>query len=144
MKVLFDTSVLVAAMVEAHPGHRAAVSWLQRALGGEIEYLVSAHTLAELFAVLSTLPTSPRPSPGLVRQMIHENVERSARIVALTRADYSAVLREVADLGLSGGVVYDGLIARAARKAKADRLLTLNPADFLRVWPDADHLIRTP
>jgi len=29
MKVLLDTSVLVAAMVEAHPAHEKSLPWLQ-------------------------------------------------------------------------------------------------------------------
>jgi len=30
MKVLLDTSVLVAAMVEAHPAHEKSLPWLQQ------------------------------------------------------------------------------------------------------------------
>jgi predicted nucleic acid-binding protein len=144
MKVLFDTSVLVAAMVEAHARHETALPWLEKARTGEVGYFVSAHTLAELFSVLSTLPTSPRPTAAIARRLIHENVERSARVVPLGRHDYSAVLRDMADLGLCGGIVYDALIARAARKAKVERLLTLNPGDFRRVWPDGTSIIASP
>jgi predicted nucleic acid-binding protein len=50
----------------------------------------------------------------------------------------------MADLGLSGGIVYDALIARAAQKVKADRLLTLNPGDFRRVWPNGERIIASP
>ncbi len=144
MKVLFDTSILVAAMVEAHPRHEAALPWLAKARDGRVGYFVSAHSLAELFSVLTTLPTSPRPTPAIARRLIHENVERRARVVTLTRRDYSAVLRSLDELGLAGGIVYDALIARAARKAGVDRLLTLNPADFRRVWPDGAAIIVSP
>jgi predicted nucleic acid-binding protein len=47
-------------------------------------------------------------------------------------------------LELSGGAVYDSLIARAAEKAGADRLLTLNPAHFHRVWPEGAAAILPP
>jgi predicted nucleic acid-binding protein len=144
MKVLFDTSVLVAAIVESHTRHEAARLWLEQAQAGLVGYVVSAHTLAELFSVLSTLPTSPRPTPALARRLVYENVERGARVVPLSRRDYSAVLRDMADLGLSGGVVYDALVARAAQKAKVDRLLTLNPGDFRRVWPAGERIIASP
>lgn len=30
MKVLFDTSVLVAAMIESHPAHERALPWPQK------------------------------------------------------------------------------------------------------------------
>ena len=60
MNVLFDTSVLVAARVAAHPAHRRARPWLRRAKGGEVGFLVAAHTLAERYAVLTRLPTAHR------------------------------------------------------------------------------------
>ncbi|HDH87226.1 MAG: hypothetical protein DRG35_02195 [Deltaproteobacteria bacterium] len=60
MKTLFDTSVLVAAIVEPHSMHTRALPWLQRAKAGEIDFLAASHTLAELYAVLATLPLKPR------------------------------------------------------------------------------------
>lgn len=144
MKVLFDTSVLVAATIEAHPAHDRALPWLKKAKARSLDYLVASHSLAELYAVLSSLPTTPRVSPGLARRLIHENVEKLARVIPLSARDYSIVLRTMAELGLSGGAVYDVLISRAAQKAKADRLLTLNPRDFLRVWPEALDVITGP
>lgn len=144
MRVLFDTSVLVAGIVEAHPAHERALRWLARGRSGEIVPLVSAHSAAETFAVLSTMPLSPRIGPGLARQLVRENVLSVARIVALSARDYGAVIDHLADLGLSGGAVYDALIARAAVRGKADRLLTLNPKDFLRVWPGGSERIQAP
>ena len=143
MNVMLDTSVLVAAMVESHPAHDRAFPWLQRGLAGEFGYLVAAHTLAELYAVLTTLPVSPRLSPGTVWRMIHENVEREARVIPLSAADYAGVLKNMSERGLSGGAIYDALIARSAQKA-GTRLLTLNIEDFRRVWPDADQRVTAP
>ena len=134
MKVLLDTSALVAAMVEAHPAHARVVPWLEKAAAGSLELAVSAHTLAELYAVLTTLPTKPRIKPTQARTLIGRNVEDTAKIVTLTVAEYGEVLDRMTKLGLSGGVVYDALIARAAEKAGVDRLVTLNAADFRRVW----------
>jgi predicted nucleic acid-binding protein len=144
MKVLFDTSVLVAAVIEDHPEHKRCLPWLQRAHAGSLEFLVGAHSLAELYAVLSTYPARPRLSPELAARLVRENVTARARAVALAGSDYEAVVREMADLSLAGGVVYDALIARAARKAGADRLLALNPGDFQRVWPEGTDVIASP
>jgi predicted nucleic acid-binding protein len=144
LRVLFDSSVLVAAMVDAHPDHERARPWLERARAGRLEYLVAAHSLAEVYAVLSGLPTSPRISPGLAALLVEENVRKPATVVALGAADYGAVLVKLSGLGLAGGVVYDGLIARAAQKAKVDRLLTLNRGDFVRVWPEGRDVIAVP
>jgi predicted nucleic acid-binding protein len=144
VKVLFDTSVLVAAVIEAHPAHERALPWLARGRSGEVEVLVSAHSAAETYAVLSTLPLSPRIGPGLARQLVQKNVLTVARVVTLSARDYGAVIDELGDLGVAGGAVYDALIARAAAKANVDLLLTLNPKHFLRVWPAGAERIQAP
>lgn len=143
MKILFDTSVLVAAVVETHPMHERSLSWLQRARAGEFDLLVAAHTLAELYAVLTTLPLKPKISPSTAWRLVHSNIETLARVVPLSVSDYKATVKEMAELGLSG-VVYDALLARAARKSKADHLLTLNRNDFIRVWPEGERGITSP
>ncbi len=43
MKVLFDTSVLVAAMVEVHPMHGRSIPWLRRAREGRVVFLAASH-----------------------------------------------------------------------------------------------------
>jgi len=144
VRVLFDTSVLVAAIVEAHPRHAGAATWLKRAKSGEFEFLTASHSLAELYSVLSTLPSKPRISPADAWRLVQENVVASAHLIALAPADYATTLQRVSQLGLSGGVIYDALIACAAEKAGAERLLTLNAADFRRVWPGSESILLVP
>lgn len=144
MKVLFDTSVLVAAIVEPHPMHSQALPWLKQAKKKEIEFFISCHSLAELYAVLTTLPVHPRIGPQTARRLIREDIETSARIISLSSSDYIATIQQMADLGMAGGCIYDALIARAARKSNIDRLLTFNANDFIRVWPEGEGVIFTP
>ena len=144
MKVMFDTSVLVAGMVEPHPMHEQAFPWLKRARSGDLEFFVASHTLAELYAVLTTLPVSPRIQPGAAWRLIREDVINPAKVTCISPSDYGAVIRRVADLGLSGGIIYDAIITKAAQKAQVDRILTLNPDDFTRVWPEGASLISLP
>jgi predicted nucleic acid-binding protein len=120
VRVLFDTSVLVAAMVEAHPRHSGAAPWLKRAKSGEIEFLTANHSLAELYSILSTLPARPRISPADAWQLVQENVVASAHLIALSPADYSTTLQQAAELGLSG------------------------PASTPSPWPTASGLWRCP
>lgn len=138
MKILFDTSVLVAAMVERHPMHSHAFPWLVRAKSGEFDMVVAAHTLAEVYAVLTTLPLVPRITPGVARRLIHSNVETTGRIISLSSQEYVSVIKNLSDSGLSGGIVYDALIIRAAQKADVKKILTLNANDFKRVWPEGE------
>ncbi len=144
MKTLFDTSTLVQALGRSLDWHSRAVPWLQRAIQGEFEWVVAAHTLAELYGVLTTLPISPRPSPAQVRRLIRENVEKHATIVALTPRDYRDLIRELSEAGMIGGVIYDALICKVAQKASMQRLLTFNVAHFQRVWPEGAKIIMAP
>ncbi|HTP06477.1 MAG TPA: PIN domain-containing protein [Nitrospirota bacterium] len=144
MKTLLDTSVLVAALVEPHPDHQRALPWLTKERSRSGELLIASHTVAELYAVLSTLPVSPRISPGLAWRLIHESVEPRVSIVSLTAADYCSLVKHLGTLGLSGGAVYDALIVKAAQKSGIDRIVTFNVNDFKRVWPEGASRIIAP
>lgn len=143
MRLLFDTSSLIAAFVQSHPAHTAAWEWLEQTLEGTHDGVVAAHTLAELYAVLIRLPLRPAIPPPVALQLIEENL-RGLQTVALSAADYRAVLRRLEKLNLAGGAIYDALIAQAALQAKAERLLTLNPGHFRRLGPDVEAVVLVP
>ena len=134
MKVLLDTSVLVSAMLPDHMHHAHSQPWLERAKAGAVEAVVSGHTLAELYAVLTRLPRTPRISPAEALQLIQQNVT-SNTLVTLSADDYVKLIEQLARLGVAGGPVYDAVIAKAAELAGVDYLLTLNVGHFQRVWP---------
>lgn len=144
MKTLFDTSVIVAALVESHPLHQRAFPWLKQAKAKEFDLVVAGHTMAELYAVLSTLPIKPKISPAVAWKLIHENIEAIGKIVLLTPAEYTSAIKQLSELGLAGGVTYDALIAKVAKKTKVERLLTLNVDHFRRVWPEGKKIIIAP
>lgn len=144
MNVLLDTSVLVAALVEPHPEHQRALPWLTKAKTKSSDVMISAHTIAEVYAVLSTLPVSPKISPGLAWRLIRESVEPRVTVVPLSTSDYLATIKPLSDLGLSGGAVYDALIIKAAQKGGAERIVTLNMNDFKRIWPEGASRIIEP
>ena len=144
MKVLSDTSVLVAAVVRAHPMHRRAQPWLHKAAGGELSLYVASHSLAEMYSVLTTLPVRPRIGPATAWRLIHENIENIFKVVSLSGTEYKKTIRRVAELALAGGIVYDALIAAAAQKAGVDVLLTFNPEGFRRVWPEGEKILLVP
>lgn len=135
MKVLFDTSVLVAGLVQVHPSHAAAFPWMRRAHSGEVEGVVAAHGLAELYAALTTLPHRPRITSAAALELIGSAVVPHFRVVALHGREYASLLGKLARAGLVGGIVYDAIAARAAVKAGARRILTLNARDFGRLVP---------
>ena len=144
MKILFDTSVLVAAILERHIRNGAALPWLRRAKAREFGFLVASHTLAELYSVLTAHPAQPRIAPSAAWQLIQENVAAHAQVMVLAPSDYVAVIEELARAGLPGGVVFDALVVRAAQNARADHILTLNPAHFRRFFPANDAYVLVP
>lgn len=144
MKILFDTSVIIAGLIESHPMHEKSFPWLKQAKAKEFELVVASHTIAELYAVLSTLPIKPRISPAVTWKLIHENIEAITKIVSLTPAEYISTIKEISELGLAGGITYDALIVKVAQKSKVERLLTINIDHFKRVWPEGKKVIIEP
>jgi hypothetical protein len=74
----------------------------------------------------------------LIIGLIHDNVETTASIISLSSQDYVSVIKNLSDSGLSGGIIYDALIIRAAWKANVKKILTFNVNDFKKVWPEGE------
>ena len=92
MRVFFDTSVLVAAMVTAHPAHSRCLPWLQRVKSGIDTGVIAAHSIAELYAILTRLPLQPRIGPTVARQLIEQNVLSVCEVVALLEPEYGSLI----------------------------------------------------
>jgi predicted nucleic acid-binding protein len=131
-------------MVESHPAHAQALPWLQRVRDGTDDGLVAAHSLAELYAILTTLPVQPRIPPTVARQLIEHNVLSCFEVVSLLGEDYEAVINHLSDLSIVGGATYDALILYAAVKTDVDQVVTLNERDFCRVYPALADKIVSP
>ena len=143
MRVLCDTSVIVQGLVATLPRFHRAARWLDRAKAQQLDLTVASHTLAETYATLTVLPQRPRLTPGEACLIIRD-LSSYVRVISLSASDYHAVIREMADLGVVSGGIYDALIARAARKAKVEKLLTFNVTDFRRIWPEGGSIVCEP
>ena len=141
MKVFLDTSVLIAASWSEHPQFAGAKQLVGRVQSEELEGVICAHTLAELYAVLTRLPVRPAIGPEDALRIIEENVLPRFRVVELGVETYARVLRQAAGRGLRGGVTYDALLMDCARASGAERIYTLNWKDFRRVAPDLEDRI---
>lgn len=138
MRVFFDTSALVTAVVDQLPNHETALACYRRLARrgrGRRPACCSTHTLAECYATLTALPLGRRIQPAEAARLINENFASHLEVVSLTAADYLAVVARVSFLGLQSGSVYDALHVRCAEKAKCDRIITYNTADFERLKP---------
>jgi predicted nucleic acid-binding protein len=144
MVVFFDTSVLVAAAVRSHEHHAGAFAAVQRAVSGKDRGCVAAHGLAELYAVLTRLPVSPRIRPDEAARIVTGNVLRALHVEALGARDYGAVVEAAARDGVSGGAIYDAILLACAEKSKVDRIYTFNVGDFRRLAPHLSRAIMAP
>jgi hypothetical protein len=66
--------------------------------------------------------------------LFQENVTSCAHLRSLSSDEYALLIERLAKNGTIGAVVYDAVIARVAELADVDYLVTLNAADFQRVW----------
>jgi predicted nucleic acid-binding protein len=141
VKNFFDTSVLVTAFIEQNARHLECRTLLS-AMRPETA-ACGLHSLAELYSVVTRLPHPLRLRPEQGIQVVDE-VKKRLSSVALQEKEYLATLQAAADAGVSGGPIYDALLLACARKAKADRIYTLNLRHFRALAPDLADRIVTP
>ena len=135
MRVLFDTSILVPAVVDQLANHEASLDAFLGYTAGEHSGYCSTHALAECYATLTALPLRRRILPAEARQLVEESLLARLTAVPLTGDDYVDALRRVAAGGFASGVVYDALHVCCAEKIPVDRILTRNLSDFERLQP---------
>ncbi len=142
MKALFDTNLLIATAFLNHEWNSIAASQVEKVLDHQIVGCVSAHSIAEFYAVATRYPQSPMPA--LVAQEFLDDTLQHFEIVELDALDYSAVVARVSSLNLLSGAIFDALIAQAALKANVDQLLMFNPKHFSRLGADVARILVIP
>ncbi|WP_235620719.1 hypothetical protein [Halothece sp. PCC 7418] len=64
--------------------------------------------------------------------------------VSLLSEEYQSVIARMVKFQLTGGGIFDALIAQAALKVQADCLITLNPKDFTRLGEEVATIVKVP
>lgn len=142
MRVLFDTSALVTAVVSSLPHHRQAVACYRKLRGGgRTQGFCTTHALAEAYATLTAMPLAPRISPADAARLIRENFARDLTVLPLSASNYATAVERVAALGLASGVIYDALHLVAAERHACKRMYTYNHADFFRLGSDTVEIV---
>jgi predicted nucleic acid-binding protein len=131
--IFLDTSVLVAIAQVDHVHHVPSRELWNGCAGKETA--VSAHTLAEFYSSVTSMPPGIRLS-GRDAILALEMFLRRIVPIALTSNEYIEVLKTCATLGLTGGTIYDALHIACARKSSAEWIYTWNLKHFRRVAPD--------
>lgn len=141
MNRFFDTSVLVATFWGDHAHHEASLRAFVSAT--KSTSACAAHSLAEIYAVLTRLPVRPAMTPADTLLFIEE-IQARLSVVPLDEGAYFETLQQCADRHVTGGQLYDALILKAAERTKAKTILTWNISQFRRIAPALANRIRTP
>jgi predicted nucleic acid-binding protein len=139
--IFLDTSVLVAAVLVQNAHHQRSLSAFLRT--DKRQSCCAAHSLAEVYSTLTRLPGNQRMSSDQVLVLL-DDIRNRFTLVALEPEEYCATIAEAAARGITGGTIYDALIARCALKAKATTIYTWNVEHFRRCGPDIAQRVRTP
>lgn len=137
----FDTSVFVAAFLEAHPFHVESAKSIANIHRDNAA--CSTHTLAELYVTL-TRQQPPQRVPPKIAASIVEALAKRVKPVSLTAQEYIEAIQSAASHGLSGAILYDALLLGCARKSAAKKIYTLNPGHFRLVARDLASRITEP
>ena len=70
MKILYDTSVLIPALLTGHANHPLAFQTLISSTQEDVQGYISAHSLAELYSVMTRLPQPLKLSPEEAHRII--------------------------------------------------------------------------
>jgi predicted nucleic acid-binding protein len=112
--IAVDTSVVVAAFASWHEAHASA----REALSKRPRLL--AHVALESYSVLTRLPPPHRVAPRLVGELLEAYFPEPA--VTLPGRDQASLLKLAIEAGVTGGAIYDALVAATAKHAGATLL----------------------
>jgi predicted nucleic acid-binding protein len=140
-EAFFDTSVLVATFYGDHQDHDASID---RFLSfRRSEACCAAHSLAEVYSSLTRMPGKWRVSADQAMLFLATIRERLT-IVALDADEYLQAIEDASALGITGGSIYDALLARCALKGKAQSIYTWNVRHFEVLGPSVVSRLKTP
>ena len=106
--LLLDSSAAIALVVAGHEAHQETLEAVRgRRLG------LAGHAWFETYSVMTRLPAGLRRTPTDTFQILLRNFPESG---FLGEPDTASLAEEMAQLGISGGAVYDALVGAAARQ----------------------------
>lgn len=135
----FDTSILLPAVVEAHPAHQKAKSVFEEAITDGNSVCLGLHSFVELYSNLTRFPLGDRIQP-FEAQVTTDTLRDLVTVISLTGSDYFRALQRCSTKGLVSGIIYDAIHLQSALKGGASVLYTANTKDFERLLSNDDPL----
>jgi hypothetical protein len=109
----------------------------------KLEAGCAAHSLVEVYASLTRMPGEHRMSAAQAMLFLGTLRERLT-VVALDASEYFVALERFAVLGITGGTIYDAMMAQCALKADAERIYTWNLRHFRQCGSEIASRLGTP
>jgi predicted nucleic acid-binding protein len=129
--VFFDTSVLLAGLIDLGAPSRNAGPLLDAVAKGRIRHPQTAwHCCLEVYSVATRLPEEFRLTPADALTLIEEEILQRFAVLDLPTRSRGAFLKLCAREGIRGGRLYDAHVAEIARSARASVVVTDNQRDF--------------
>lgn len=130
--VFFDTSVLVAGLIDFGPPSAPAQTLMHAVAERRLGAVATAwHCCLEFFSVSTRLPPEYRLSPADAALLLESEVFDRMAVHDLPASDRLLLLKAAAHDGVSGGRIYDAHIADIARAAGANVVVTDNRRHFV-------------
>jgi len=143
VKVFVDSNVFISASVKNHPKHDRASRWLANARQKKTQLYTSAHSLLDVYSVLTRAPFQPPFSPKAASEVIEKNIVGHFKIIDLSASESLEIIQNMVAKNLRGGIIYDAVLVKCAQKAGIRNIATLNPKHFTRLLPDDSYSIIT-
>jgi predicted nucleic acid-binding protein len=141
VRVFFDTSVLIAAVLVQHQHHRPSAAAYLRA--DKKNACCAAHSLAEVYASLTRMPGGQRMGGDQALLFLDQMRERLT-VISLDEEDYYSAIASAVEQRVVGGTIYDALLAKCALKANAATIYTWDLDHFRLLGPEVARRLQTP
>jgi predicted nucleic acid-binding protein len=127
----FDTSVLVAGVIDFGPSSQHALLLMDAVADGRIESPLTAwHCCLEFYSVTTRLPEEYRLDPEIALRFLREEIFARFSVHGLPAELREEFLVSTVREGTTGGRIYDAHIAEIARQAGARLVATENRRHF--------------
>jgi predicted nucleic acid-binding protein len=129
--IFFDTSVLLAGMIDFGRGSHHALLLMDAVADGRIERPLTAwHCCLEFYSVATRLPEEYRLEPEIALRFLRQEILPRFSVHSLPAELREEFLVSAVGEGTTGGRIYDAHIAEIARQAGARLVATENRRHF--------------
>ncbi len=129
--VFFDTSVLVAGLIEIDDQSTAPLELLDAVAERRIAHPVTAwHCCLEFYSVTTRLPEAFRLAPEVALRLLQDEILERFEIYGLPAGERQRFLHDAVAERTIGGRIYDAHIGEVARLSGAETVITDNRRHF--------------